>query len=197
MHFVAFGQYEGSNSLSPFGGSELASWVAAAAVPSLFVVAGRSGGFVRGSGRFTGSWCKGVLWTWKVLGGGKAEKKKTRNADQIRGAKAVGRRRVLCRGKGEKKRNEKTFMYIPSGFLSLLAWLAVSRGRRFGNRKGRKRQEEQEQSKTRTTKKMKSRKPMCYKLLCHKRFGNRKLYQRLCETMSLKFVAVKRGKTKN
>ena len=49
MHFVAFGQYEGSNSLSPFGGSELASWVAAAAVPSLFVVAGRSGGFVRGS----------------------------------------------------------------------------------------------------------------------------------------------------
>ena len=99
----------------------------------------------------------------------------------------------LRRGKGEKKRNEKTFMYIPSGFLSLLAWLAVSRGRRFGNRKGRKRQEEQEQSKTRTTKKMKSGKLMCYKLLCHKRFGNRKMYQRLCETMSLKFVAVKRG----
>ena len=109
----------------------------------------------------------------------------------------LGDEGFLCRGKGEKKRNEKTFMYIPSGFLSLLAWLAVSRGRRFGNRKGRKRQEEQEQSKTRTTKKMKSGKLMCYKLLCHKRFGNRKLYQRLCETMSLKFVAVKRGKTKN
>ena len=60
------------------------------------------------------------------LGGGKAEKKKTRNADQIRGAKAVGRRRVLC---AEKKA---------------------------------RRQEEQEQSKTRTTKKMKSGKLMCY-----------------------------------
>ena len=72
MHFVAFGQYEGSNSLSPFGGSELASWVAAAAVPSLFVVAGRSGGFVRGSGRFTGSWCKGVFVDVKGFGRGKS-----------------------------------------------------------------------------------------------------------------------------
>ena len=100
----------------------------------------------------------------------------------------------------EKARRKETkrlsCTYLRVSFLCWPGW-PFSRGRRFGNRKGRKRQEEQEQSKTRTTKKMKSRKPMCYKLLCHKRFGNRKLYQRLCETMSLKFVAVKRGKTKN
>ena len=46
--------------------------MAAAAVPSLFVVAGRSGGFVRGSGRFTVSWCKGVFVDVKGFGRGKS-----------------------------------------------------------------------------------------------------------------------------
>jgi hypothetical protein len=50
------------------------------------------------------------------LGGGKAEKKKTRNADQIRGAKAVGRRRVFVPRKRREEKKRKDFHVHTFGF---------------------------------------------------------------------------------
>lgn len=68
MHFVAFGQYEGSNGLSPKGRSELASRAAAAAAPSSLVVAGGSGGFACGKGRSKVSLGKGGFSDVKGFG---------------------------------------------------------------------------------------------------------------------------------
>lgn len=87
----------------------------------------RPGGFVRGNGRFPVSWCKEFFF----LGGGR-----------------------LRRGKRGMLIGFLVRLFGDEGFCpSLFFWFAVSREKRFGNQKGRKRQEEQ--SKTRTTKKMK------------------------------------------
>ena len=58
------------------------------------------------------------------LGGGKAEKKKTRNADQIRGAKAVGRRWVFCAEKKARRKETKRLSctYLRFSFLCWPGW---------------------------------------------------------------------------